>query len=131
MASNGGKIQIVASPYLSEEDVKAIQEGYQNRETYIKKKVLKQIQDEDVSNDYYTLERLNLLTKLIEDGILDIKLAYTENNGGIGMYHEKMGLMEDSSGNIVAFSGSMNESATAMEVNYETIDVFLQLEERL
>ena len=29
MASNGGKIQIVASPYLSEEDVKAIQEGYQ------------------------------------------------------------------------------------------------------
>lgn len=124
MASNGGKIQIVASPYLSEEDVKAIQEGYQNRETYIKEKVLKQIQDEDVSNDYYTLERLNLLTKLIEDGILDIKLAYTENNGGIGMYHEKMGLMEDSSGNIVAFSGSMNESATAMEVNYETIDVF-------
>ena len=85
---------------------------------------MKQIQDEDVSNDYYTLERLNLLTKLIEDGILDIKLAYTENNGGIGMYHEKMGLMEDSSGNIVAFSGSMNESATAMEVNYETIDVF-------
>ena len=42
MASNGGKIQIVASPYLSEEDVKAIQEGYQNRETYIKEKVLKQ-----------------------------------------------------------------------------------------
>lgn len=124
MASNGGKIQIVASPYLSEEDVKAIQEGYQNRETYIKEKVLKQIQDEDVSNDYYTLERLNLLTKLIEDGILDIKLAYTENNGGIGMYHEKMGLMEDPSGNVVAFSGSMNESATAMEVNYETIDVF-------
>ena len=40
------------------------------------------------------------------------------------MYHEKMGLMEDSSGNVVAFSGSMNESATAMEVNYETIDVF-------
>ena len=124
MASNGRKIQIVASPYLSEEDVKAIQTGYQNRETYIKEKVLRQIQDEDISNDYYTLERLNLLTKLIEDGILDIKLAYTENNGGIGMYHEKMGLMEDSSGNVVAFSGSMNESATAMEVNYETIDVF-------
>ena len=40
------------------------------------------------------------------------------------MYHEKMGLIEDDAGNIVAFSGSMNESATAMAVNYETIDVF-------
>ena len=40
------------------------------------------------------------------------------------MYHEKMGLIEDGEGNIVAFSGSMNESATAMSINYETIDVF-------
>lgn len=124
MASHGGKIEIVASPYLSEEDMKAIQQGYQNRETYIKEAILRQIREEDVSDDYYTLERLNLLTKLIEDDILDIKIAYTEKNGGIGMYHEKMGLMEDSSGNTIAFSGSMNESATAMEVNYETIDVF-------
>ena len=59
---------------------------------------MEQIQDEDVSNDYYTLERLNLLTKLIENGVLDIKIAYTESKGSIGMYHEKMGLMEDSSG---------------------------------
>lgn len=124
MASHGGKIEIVASPYLSEEDMKAIQQGYQNRETYIKEAILRQIREEDVSDDYYTLERLNLLTKLIEDDILDIKIAYTEKNGGIGMYHEKMGLMEDSSGNTIAFSSSMNESATAMEVNYETIDVF-------
>ena len=35
-----------------------------------------------------------------------------------------MGLIEDGEGNIVAFSGSMNESATAMSINYETIDVF-------
>ena len=71
MASHGGKIEIVASPYLSEEDMKAIQQGYQNRETYIKEAILRQIREEDVSDDYYTLERLNLLTKLIEDDILD------------------------------------------------------------
>lgn len=35
-----------------------------------------------------------------------------------------MGLIEDGEGNVVAFSGSMNESATAMSINYETIDVF-------
>ena len=40
------------------------------------------------------------------------------------MYHEKMGIIEDREGNKVAFSGSMNESSTALTVNYETIDVF-------
>ena len=40
------------------------------------------------------------------------------------MYHEKMGIMEDKNGNHVAFSGSMNETMTAMSINYETIDVF-------
>lgn len=36
-----------------------------------------------------------------------------------------MGIIEDFEGNKVAFSGSMNESATAMSANYETIDVFV------
>ena len=40
------------------------------------------------------------------------------------MYHEKLGIIEDDEGNKVAFSGSMNESFTAMSLNYEAIDVF-------
>lgn len=57
-------------------------------------------------------------------GILDIRIAYTDKDNEIGMYHEKMGILEDKDGNHVAFSGSMNESMTAMSINYETIDVF-------
>ena len=70
------------------------------------------------------MERLNLLAHLISDGILDIRIAYTDKDNEIGMYHEKMGILEDKDGNHVAFSGSMNESMTAMSINYETIDVF-------
>lgn len=122
MAANGGKIQIVASPYLSEEDIEAIQKGYAERNSVIEGAVLRQITGEKV--DYYSMQRLNLLACLIAKGVLDIRLAYTEDKNGIGMYHEKMGLIEDEEGNVVAFSGSMNESATAMSINYETIDVF-------
>ena len=122
MASNGGKIQIVASPYLSDEDIEAIQKGYSERNSIIERAILRQITGEQV--DYYSMQRLNLLACLIADGILDIRIAYTEEKDGIGMYHEKMGLIEDGEGNVVAFSGSMNESATAMSINYETIDVF-------
>lgn len=124
LAKNGGTIQIVASPFLSDEDILAIKKGYSDRNKIIEESLLRQINEEDISSDYYTLERLNLLAALISDGILDIRIAYTENKAGIGMYHEKMGIIEDADGNKVAFSGSMNESATAMSINYETIDVF-------
>lgn len=122
MAERGGKIQIVASPYLSGEDIEAIKKGYAERNEIIEKAVLRQITDEIL--DYYSMQRLNLLACLIAQGILDIRIAYTEDKKGIGMYHEKMGLIEDADGNVVAFSGSMNESATAMSINYETIDIF-------
>lgn len=122
MARHGGKIQIVASPYLSDEDIDAIKKGYADRDEIIEEALLNQLSDEHT--DYYSMERLNLLANLIANGILDIRIAYTEGKNGIGMYHEKMGLIEDANGNKVAFSGSMNESATAMSINYETIDVF-------
>jgi len=122
MAAAGGKIQIVASPYLSDEDIEAIKRGYEGREKVMEEALLRQLSDDHL--DYYSMERLNLLANLIADGVLDIRIAYTEDSKGIGMYHEKMGLIRDAEGNVVAFSGSMNESATAMLVNYETIDVF-------
>lgn len=122
LASQGGKIQIVASPYLSDDDIEAIRKGYADRDEIIKAALLGQLSDEHT--DYYSMERLNLLANLIANGVLDIRIAYTEDSKGIGMYHEKMGIIEDADGNKVAFSGSMNESSTAMSLNYETIDVF-------
>ncbi|MBR8643828.1 hypothetical protein KEH51_00855 [[Brevibacterium] frigoritolerans] len=41
------------------------------------------------------------------------------------MFHEKMGLIYDNKDNIVAFTGSMNETSTAFSHNYESIDVFV------
>lgn len=122
MAAAGGKIQLVASPYLSDEDIEAIKKGYEDREKIIEGALLSQLSDDHL--DFYSTERLNLLANLIADGILDIRIAYTEDKNGIGMYHEKMGIITDADGNKVAFSGSNNESASAMYVNYETMDVF-------
>lgn len=122
MASEGGKIQIVASPYLSDEDIEAIKKGYDDRNQIIEKALLAQIAEEPT--DYYSMERLNLIASLIADGVMDIQIAYTEDQRGIGMYHEKMGIIEDVVGDKIAFSGSNNESATAMSINYETMDVF-------
>lgn len=122
MAVEGGKIQIVASPYLSDEDIDAIRHGYEDRNKIIERALLTQISEKPT--DYYSMERLNLLAALIADGVMDIQIAYTEDKNGIGMYHEKMGIIEDVYGDKIAFSGSNNESVTAMTINYETMDVF-------
>ena len=122
MAKNGGKIEIIASPYLSDDDINTIKTGYENRNKIIEQALLRQLSDDHT--DYYSIERLNLLANLIADNVMDIRIAYTDNHRELGMYHEKMGIIEDRDGNHVAFSGSMNESMTAMAINYETIDVF-------
>lgn len=121
LVKNGGKIQIVASPHLSDEDIKSIQQGYSQRVQICKNAVLKGLREPE--NDFQA-ERLNYLANLIADGYLDIRIAVTESDSMLGMYHEKMGIIADSEGNRVAFSGSMNESANALMANYETIDVF-------
>ena len=121
MAQNGGKIRIVASPYLSDEDIEAIKTGYENRKEVIEQALLRQLHE---PVNYYASERMNMLANLVADGILDIRIAYTMDRSGMGMYHEKMGIIEDDEGNVIAFSGSNNESATAMSINYETMDVF-------
>lgn len=82
MASKGGKIQIVASPYLSDEDIEAIQKGYEERNSVIEKSVLRQITDERL--DYFSMQRLNLLATLIADGIMDIRIAYCKFSERIG-----------------------------------------------
>ncbi|GHU74357.1 DNA-repair protein [Clostridia bacterium] len=121
LAKNGGKIKIVASPHLSDEDIKAIQKGYELRDEIIKNAIFREL---SVPTDEFAEIRLNLLANLIADGILDIKIAFTESGSSMGMYHEKLGIITDLEDSSVVFSGSMNESANALTENYEVIDVW-------
>lgn len=121
IARKDGRIRIVASPHLFEEDITAIKRGYEKRDEIIKRNILKNLQ---TPKNEFEKVHLNLLANLIADNILDIKIAFTEKETSFGMYHEKMGIISDDSGNSVAFSGSLNETLNALSFNYETIDVY-------
>ena len=54
MAESGGHIQIVASPYLSDEDIAAIKKGYADRERIIEEALLASLSDDH--SDYYSME---------------------------------------------------------------------------
>lgn len=117
LVKNGGKIQVIASPNLSDEDINAIKEGYEFRKI-IEKRLLEKLGEH---KDYESMERLNLLASLVADEKLDIKIACTKT---FGIYHQKIGIIFDNEGNKVAFSGSANETHAAMVENYESFDVF-------
>lgn len=126
LVKNNGKIQIVASPKLSEEDICAIKLGYEKRKEVIEKKLLGELKEE---TSYLASERLNLLANLISNGTLSLKIAFTDTGTEVGIYHEKLGVFEDEEENMIAFDGSMNESLTAMRYNYESVNVYCEWED--
>lgn len=120
LVQNGGKIQIIASPKLLVSDIEEIRKGYELRKV-IENALIREL---EVPNEHIESERLSLIASLVADGVLDIKIAFLTTKNEIAMYHEKMGLITDSDGNTVAFSGSMNESENAFKENYESFDTF-------
>lgn len=121
LVKNGGKIQLIASPRLSQGDIAAINDGFSRRDEVIEEALLREL---DAPKGRFDEVHLNLLSNLIACGRLEIKIAFLENHNMIGMFHEKVGLMYDDEDNIVAFTGSMNETSVAFSVNYESIDVY-------
>lgn len=116
LIENQGKIRLITSPRLQEEDIKAIQEGYNQRDI-VETAIMREWKE---PKSYIEEERLNLLAHLIANGTLDIKIAFKKN----GLYHEKFGIITDEDDNKVAFIGSLNESYQAANLNFESIDVY-------
>ena len=121
LIKNNGTIEVIASPRLSDADIEAIRDGVSRRDDVILEALLREL---DKPKGKFEQARLNLLSNLIASGVLTIKIAFLDRDGEMGMFHEKLGLMYDADGNIVAFSGSMNESENAFHCNYESIDVY-------
>ncbi len=127
-ARNGGRMLLVASPRLTEEDVRDLKAGYDARqltERALIRGLHQPIEEPDMI-------RVQNLTWMIQNDLLEIRIArptFAENQG---IFHEKMGLfldsIKESDANVVAFSGSLNETGEGLVSNYESIDVSVSWE---
>lgn len=113
---NGGEIQLICSPELSDADIQAIQLGYKKRES-----IAQDIFLDDLEDAIEKLDNHNLifLARAIEKNALNIKLVDVDDDFGI--YHDKIGIFIDSNNDRVLFVGSPNESKNAYQNNYEKI----------
>ena len=114
---NGGHIKLIASPKLTDADIDAINLGYEGRE-----KRINGVFSRDFISEIEKLddEKLVMLAELIAKEILDIKIAVTNT---MGDYHDKLGVLEDFDGNIIAFYGSSNSSKNGYRDNYDKIRI--------
>jgi DNA phosphorothioation system restriction enzyme len=126
----GGRIQLVTSPRLVEDDIEAIERGYETRGQRIRQ--LAEVELHQLANEIEQ-ERLAALAWLISIGSLEIKLALRVDPSTRrlvrGIYHEKIGVFADADGNLVSFTGSQNETEGGFINNFESIDVYWSWED--
>lgn len=118
---NGGRMQLIASPQFSKEDIEAITEGYKSKEEVVIRRLSDCIPEKSIEQKQTQWE---CLAWMISTGRLDIKVALAKTLQNAGIYHEKLGVFSDQEDNHVAFSGSANETTGGLVSNFETIDVF-------
>ena len=114
LAKNGGSLEFIISKEISKEDYERIKAGYDLLEE-IKPLNLAQRNERLTSK---TQQQLGNLAFMIAMGRARIKIALTSR----GLFHDKFGII--SSGNEkIFFNGSVNETKSGMNINYESISV--------
>lgn len=127
---NGGKMRLICSPVLSKQDACVISDVIDKGKDFSNEISL----DLDSITDSFERDHIKALGWMISRGLLEIKLAIlTDEYGNVeygedvlknGLFHQKIGLLTDSDGNSLSFSGSVNESASAWGKNDEEFKVF-------
>lgn len=120
-AQRGGRIQLICSPELAEEDIRAFETGYKWRDL-MGKILLRNIQE--AFDDIKGKTIIEFIATLIAVDCLDIHIAFRP--GARGIFHDKVGVLNDSDGHSVSFIGSVNETMNAWDTlgNHESFDVF-------
>jgi ribosomal 50S subunit-associated protein YjgA (DUF615 family) len=128
---NQGRMQLVIGARLQERDVEAIRQGLEEPEKIIAEMMLS---DLERLEEEFVRNHVRALAWLVANNQLDIKVAIVTDEYGQpldydtalrrGIFHQKVGIFEDELGNLISFSGSVNESAKAWEDNIEEFKVF-------
>jgi len=131
LVGNDGSLRLVASPRLTEEDLDAIVDSYERRGERIERAMLAELEELE---DEFVRDHVRALGWMIANRRLDIKVAIPRHSTGrllghedverSGLFHQKVGILTDSEGNTVTFSGSVNETAAGWLENIEEFKVF-------
>ncbi|MEZ6190075.1 MAG: hypothetical protein R3C45_02160 [Phycisphaerales bacterium] len=121
----GGKMQLLVGCTLGQEEVDAIEKGYEVREA-VQRCMINQMGAAQRARRRPQKPGLSHLD--------DRARAFGREGGdplrrqgpdapGLGLYHAKMGLITDAAGDQLVYRGSINETTAGWELNVESFDV--------
>lgn len=118
---NGGKVKLICSPHLSENDAQTILSSPGCTDA-------KSLEIALSTREFRT--GAEVLSYLLKSKLLEIRFATLDHDDGL--FHEKFGVFTDSEMNSVSFTGSINETYRGWSNvgNSESIDVFVSWDER-
>lgn len=116
--NNGGRIRLIANVVLSADDQEAIKDAIYKKESEV-------LTDIERLEDRLQKDHIKMLSWLVKNNLLQIKIAVVKN----GIEHQKMGILEDTEGNVISFSGSDNETVHGWLHNDEQFHVFCNWKE--
>ncbi|MDO8848481.1 MAG: DEAD/DEAH box helicase family protein [Coriobacteriia bacterium] len=124
LLENGGRIRLICSPRLSSADAVALAEL--SRESLGERlgEFMLQALDFDTLGDILARDHVRAMCWMLRNGTLEMRVAVPAAADGSGLFHQKIGILRDASGNEVSFSGSMNETASGWLDNLEHFKVF-------
>ncbi len=108
----GSKYRLIISEEVSEEDFEAIQKGESERYDDILSSRLRETLSLSQEN------ALGTLVKLMATGVVEFRIALVKR----GIFHSKWAFVEGLAGERMLMLGSNNETAAAIEDNYEEFD---------
>src|SRR5690606_22272750 len=109
-----------------DEDYEQIEKGVTSPEEIIQNRLL---MDLEYLEDECKKNHARVLGWLISNNQMEIKIGYIEEKfSGKEIFHQKIGILKDTDGNIVTFVGSNNESAYGWIYNSEKFKAFLSWE---
>ncbi|RDI91130.1 type III restriction enzyme, res subunit [Thermosipho africanus Ob7] len=131
LIKNEGKMKLIVSPRLTFEDVETIKEANQDPSKYINSILEKNI---ELLENEFVRDHLFALGWMIANNKLEIKIALLYSLEGnvmlseeiidSGLFHQKIGIFTDKEGNIISFSGSINETLLGWQRNVEEFKIF-------
>ena len=134
---NGGNIRLIVGAQLTEADREAlmgstsVDEVLAMRMTALLEATAAAL---DAAVDEITRQRWQVIAWLVRQQRLTIRVGlpcdpsgvpFTGTQAGQQYFHPKFGILTDAGGDRLAFDGSINESATGWQENFESFNVFL------
>jgi|SaaInlV_110m_DNA_1040235.scaffolds.fasta_scaffold00947_2 superfamily II DNA or RNA helicase len=112
LVKNNGKMRLIIGDTLSDDEYESINNSEAYSEIYSRlDKTWSDIFNSSVTE--LSKHRLAIFSWLLNRGFLEVRYAFRRK----GLFHKKIGIVKDKKGNIVTFSGSMNETEAAMASN--------------